>query len=185
MEKLELKRQLFHLCLGVAIVFLLYLKILNPVILSIVFLTGFAIALLSLRTEIPVVSWFLKNFDRPGGFPGKGPLMYVLGAIIVLFLFGSAPHIVYASIMILAWGDSVSLLVGKYYGRIKIPFSKKNLEGIVAGILFASLAASFFVPLLQAFLASLIAMILEAYDVPPDDNLVIPLVAASLLWSLA
>jgi dolichol kinase len=98
-----------------------------------------------------------------------------------MLLFRKDIALASASIMVV--GDSISHLIGRYIGKIKIPLAKeKKLEGTMVAIVCASLAALLFVNFRIAFLAAFAAMIIEAY-LPLkltryfDDNLIIPLVA--------
>lgn len=144
MEKngLELRRQIFHICLGVTILALLLLNILNVKILFIVVLVGLVLSLLSFKCKVPFVCWCLERFERKGEFPGKGALFFFLGCILVLLLF-SKP-VALASIAILTFGDSIAPLVGIYFGRTKSRFNgKRFVEGFVVGFIVASVAASF------------------------------------------
>lgn len=183
-EKLEVRRQIFHLFLGAAIVILYQARVLTITILFIIFLAGLITSLISLKYKIPVIHWFLKNFEREEDFkenPGKGTLMYVAGVLVALLLFKE--NIALAAIMILAVGDSVSHMVGKYFGKRKYRINNpKHLEGTITGIFFASVTASIFVKPTLAFIGSTVAMITEAIELKIgktiiDDNLVIPLVA--------
>lgn len=99
-------------------------------------------------------------------------------------------EIAMASIMILALGDSVSHLYGLHYGKIKHPLSNaKFLEGTIAGFVAGFIGALIFLPWLEAFLASLAAMIVEAIEIKigigqVDDNLIIPIVAGTIVWAV-
>ena len=91
--------------------------------------------------------------------------------------------------MILALGDSVGHLVGRYYGKTKWISTKKLLEGTIAGALAGFLGAVFFVSPLEAALASIAAMVMEAIEIElnkraVDDNLFIPLVAGTVIYLL-
>lgn len=183
-EKLEIKRQIFHFLFGILIVILYQLRILTVDHIFIIFLIGLIISFISLKHKIPLIYWFLKNFEREQDLkkiPGKGTLTYMLGVLIVLFFFKE--NIALAAIMILAVGDSVSHIIGKYFGKRRYSFNNiKHIEGTVVGIFLASIAASLFVSSTLAFLGSAAAMITEAIDLRIgktiiDDNLVIPVVA--------
>jgi len=188
LTKLEVKRQLVHILVGILIVTLLYFDILDALILFVLTVVGFVLSFLSKKFKIPVISKLLKTFDREKDlkeFPGKGLVFYVFGAFLAVLFFSK--EIAMASILILAFGDSVSRLVGPY-GYLKHPFhSEKFLEGVIAGTFAATLGAMFFVPFLQAFLASVVAMLLEGVDLEiknfkVDDNLMIPVVAGGVVW---
>lgn len=188
-EKLEINRQIFHLLLGIMIVILYSIEILTINALFIIFFAGFVISLISLKCKIPIIHWFLKNFEREKDFkknPGKGTLMYIAGVLITLLLFKE--NIALAAIMILSVGDSVAHIVGKYFGKYQFKNSK-HLEGTLAGIFFASMAASMFVKPTLAFLGSTVAMVLELIELKMgkmiiDDNLVIPIIAGLTIYLL-
>ena len=92
-----------------------------------------------------------------------------------------------ASIIILAFGDSVSRIVGPY-GYLKHPFhDAKFLEGVIAGAAAAFLGALLFISWLPALAASIISMLIEGIDLKVkvfkiDDNLLIPIVAAITIF---
>ncbi len=144
--KLELKRQVFHIFLGIGIVTLIYFDVIGYLFLMGLFLIGIIISFASKRYKIPGIYKLLIKFDRKKDIktlPGRGALFYILGCAISVLLFEK--NIALASIMILAFGDSVSRLVGPY-GYLKHPFhSEKFLEGLIAGAIAAFLAALMFV----------------------------------------
>lgn len=180
---MEIKRQLFHIFFGLILVILLYFQIINTNFLFLLLILGLIISILSSHYKIPVINWFLKNFDRENVFiKGQGPLTFIFGSLLVLLLFEK--NIALASILILTFGDSFTHL--GYFGKLKNPLNKnKSLEGTIVGILAATLAASIFVSLLQSFLASLIAMTIESLDLfknKLDDNLILPLIAAFIIY---
>ncbi len=188
MEKngLEVRRQLFHIFLGTAILILLVLNILTVKILFIIFLSGLLLALLSLRFAIPFVSWFLDKFERRSVFPGKGALFFFLGSILSLSLFPR--DVALASIAVLTFGDSFAPLFGIYFGRIRTRFNgRRYLEGFIIGFLAALAASYFFVPLIPALLGSFVAMAFEFLEVrfrgySIDDNIFIPLISGAVIY---
>ncbi len=207
MKEMEVRRQIFHVALGIALVALLYFDVLrllgNSLPLSplpaparpllVVLVVGLILVLLSKKYRVPAVHWFLKKFGRPEEtkvFPGKGPFFYILGAFIVILLFER--NIAMASLIILALGDPVSHLIGMRMGRVRHPFSStKFIEGHVAGAIIGALGAMLFVSPPRALLAASVAMFVEGVDVGfginriLDDNLVVPLVAGAVLFLAA
>ena len=150
--KLELKRQIFHICVGIIIVALLYFELINELILFIAFLLSLFLSFLVKKGyKLPFFSAVFDSFGRKSEkrkFPAKGAVFYLLGSALSVFFFEK--NIAIASILILAFGDSVSRLVGPF-GYLKHPFNnKKFIEGIIAGGIVATLAASIFVPLILA-----------------------------------
>lgn len=94
-----------------------------------------------------------------------------------------------AAIMILALGDSISHIVGERFGHIRNIFngnSKKLFEGTLAGTAAGTLGALLFVPFPEALVGSFAAMIAEVIEIdlnskPLDDNLIVPLVAGTVI----
>jgi len=188
--KLELKRQLIHILLGLFLVFFLKINLINATTILFIFIVGLTLSFFSRRFHIPLVYDFLKIFERKADlekFPGKGAVSYVFGAYIAVLIFPK--DIAMASIMILALGDSVSRLVGPY-GYLKHPFTNvKFFEGAIAGAIAGFLGALYFVPWLQALIASIVAMLIEGIDLKIkgfkiDDNLLIPIVAGIVMISI-
>jgi len=155
---------------------------------------GILSSMLSKRIYLPVFSDFIKFWERDkvkSKFPGKGMILYLGGCLLALQLFEL--KIALASIMILAFGDSVSHIVGGKFGKLKNIFnwkSNKLLEGTIAGILSGFLGAWLFVPFSWAFLGAAGAMIAEVVKIDfneksLDDNIIIPLVAGTIMFLIA
>tara|TARA_Y100000310_G_scaffold68197_1_gene63493 strand:+ start:4139 stop:4822 length:684 start_codon:yes stop_codon:yes gene_type:complete len=185
----ELRRQLFHILFGIVLVVLIEVGVLNSIGISILIIIGFIISLRARKAYVPIISWFLKRFERKEnmrGLPGKGVLFYLVGALIVLLIFPK--DIALASIMVLALGDAVSHLWGSHFGRIRNPFAdKKFIEGTLSGFAVGFLGALIYVGPIEAAVASLAAMVAEAIEVTigteaVDDNLVVPFIAALAIW---
>ena len=187
---LETRRNLFHLVLGIVIVSLIHYRLINVWAILTVTLTGFLIAIASRRRPVPVIEWFLRHFERDEdmeSIPGRGALFIFVGFLLALSLFPL--NIALASIIILSVGDSVSSIVGSNLGKVRHPLSnEKFLEGNITGFLFAFLGAMFFVSIPEAFMASLVAMVIEAVDVVKgrriEDNITIPLAAGFVITLL-
>ncbi len=195
-HKLEFRRKTIHIFTGILVIILISKGILNIPVLIVALVIGLLLSLASIKHRLPLIGWCLDKFDRPGEkFPGKGAVNYLLGIFLLILLFsGGDNHIVYASILILALGDSFTALIGirlKSTTRLKktrIPMSTgKLLEATVFGMIIASLGAMLFVSVLEAVLASAVAMTLEALELrfgrePIDDNIIIPLAAAITMF---
>jgi len=186
--RLEIKRQPFHILLGLLLIVLIYHDLLSPLILLVVIVLGICGSLFLKKTRLKIAYKLLQFVEREGALeklPGKGLIMYLIGALLVLVLFEK--DIALASIMILALGDSFSRLIGPF-GRIKHPFNNtKFLEGVIAGAVAASLGAMLFINPLQAIIASSLAMLLEGIDLKIfrfkiNDNITIPLIAGIVIW---
>lgn len=191
MNNFELRRQIFHILFGLVVVYLIYFGIFTERIMFLIIIVGFLLSLISKYIRLPLVGWFLDNFERQENmklFPGSGMLFFMIGALLSLKLFGE--NIALASIMILTVGDSVSHIIGSEFGATKNPLSnsgRKLLEGTLAGILVGFVAALVFVRPLEALLASIGAMIAEVVELdlnkrPVNDNIVVPVAAGTIIF---
>ncbi|MBW2984624.1 hypothetical protein KY361_05885 [Candidatus Woesearchaeota archaeon] len=187
-SKMEFRRGLFHLICGVIIILLIKFEFLTKWLLLILTIATLAVSFISRSYKVPVVYWFLQQFDREKDiekFPAKGAFFYLAGAAVVMFLFPL--DIALASIAILAVADPFSRFVGVHFGRIKHPFNdKKFTEGAVAGIITGFLAAIIFVRPAEAFFAAFCAMIAEGIELKlkmhhVDDNIIMPIVAGVVI----
>jgi len=188
-NNLELKRKILHILLGIIGLFLVIYEIITPFIIFIILIVGSFISLISLKTKIPIIYFFLKNFERTSDIkkpPGRGVIFAVTGSLLVLQLFPK--DIALASIVILIFADPTSYLVGKTFGKTKSFIDKrKNIEGHITGALISSLLAMFFISPCLAMAGSLIAMlfeslIIEIQKIELDDNLIIPLTAGTTMF---
>lgn len=199
-EGKEFRRQIFHIVFGCILIFLIIINALDVKLLFLILALGFIASLISLKIKIPVIGWFLKNFDRNKDtrtFPGKGAFFYIFGILLALWLFDK--DIALASIAIMVFGDSISHLVGTAIkkSRFRKIGNNKNVEGVIVGMIIGGFCSSFFVSIYYAFSASIIAMLVEGFGLKMgeyniDDNLFIPLISGVIitllranLWSLA
>ncbi len=185
-NKAEIKRQLFHIALGISIVILSYFEILTLIELLTILLVGIFLAIMAKRWKIPGINWCLQTFERKNArFAGEGATFFILGCFLALGLFPK--QIALASIMILAIGDSFATLIGTHWGKRKL--KNKSLEGSLAGFSTGILGALIFVPIGPAFFGTLGAMAFEAvewkfFGKNFDDNLFIPLIAGIIMYGV-
>lgn len=143
------------------------------------------------KIRLPLISQLFDATERQEmkeKMPAKGALMFFLGSLSVMLLFGYAVKlensidIICAAIVILALGDSASTLAGKNFGRHKIFYNReKSWEGSVAGFLAAFLGAATQVSLSLAFIGALAGMLAESLPLKIDDNVTTPLAAAAAM----
>ena len=192
-ELLEFRRKTLHLLIGVTIAALLWLRILDAVILLSLafFLLGFFLFLRELHYKIPFLFTLLRLFEREKHirtFPGKSAINFLFACALTAALFPR--DIAVASIIILAFGDAISNIIGHHLGRTTTPLHPiKKIEGPIVAVCIASYVAGFFVPFHYALLAASVAMILEFpewvfFGVHIDDNLIIPLSSGFILLLL-
>jgi dolichol kinase len=128
---------------------------------------------------LPIITPFTLKMSRPEERTHfiMRPAYFAIGIILALILYPSA--IAYASICIVAVGDSAAAIVGGRFGHRRI-VRRKTVEGFAAGLTAAFLLASLFVSPLIALLGAIGGMIMELIDVP-DDNLTMPIAAGALM----
>ena len=187
-DKLELRRQIAHMFMGILIVLLLKLQFLNQEILFLILIGGGILSLVMCKYHIPVLHKVLAYFERPHDlkhFPGKGSFFLVLGSLLAVVFFQR--DIAMAAITIMAVGDAITAVIGTYFGKIKNPLNpSKHLEGTLLAIVFSTIAALFFVDFEKAFWASAVSIIFESLSIRYisrviDDNVMIPLVAGAVM----
>ena len=125
----------------------------------------------------------LASRDRDRNKAVLGPVTLGLGALLCLMLYPEPAATV--GIYALAFGDGLSSLVGKLFGRIDIPFTGgKTLEGSLTAFLAIWFAAYSAYPNPSvALTVALAGTALEALPLDDLDNLVIPL-GTALVFSL-
>ena len=188
---LEFRRQSFHFLLGFFCVYAHWIGVLRLRFVVLLILVGLMVSILSVKQKIPIISNLLQLFDRPRdkNFPGRGAFYYLFGILLTLFIF--PVKIAYASILILSVGDSLNHLFADrspQHRVINLPWNrKKSLTGLLIGVVAGTFASQFFVPLIPAFIASSVALLIETYHIKLgslylDDNVLVPLVAGGLLF---
>jgi dolichol kinase len=184
--QLEFIRKMVHILVGILIVLGFNSRILDVQIFGIIILLLAAAILYNLRAERELLTNVLSINRADATIPGIEIFFYLIGCFIVLLLFPL--NIASASIMILAFGDAIAHLASKNFSGSLV--SKKTYaEGTIFGTIAGTLAAWTYVPLLAAIIAATCAMLVEAGDLRianhrVDDNLLIPLVAGTVLWLL-
>jgi len=183
---LEVRRQAFHIGLGLLSIFVISSELVDWKFFLILLLVGILVSIISKKRALPGISWFLKYFDRTNErIPGKGALFFITGVMLALVLFEK--DVAMAAIMILTLGDSVSHLFGRFFGKVRNPWNQyKLIEGTLLGFVAGAVGAAAFVPWNQALLASAVAMTVESIELrfrnqSVDDNVLIPLVAGVVM----
>jgi dolichol kinase len=161
----EIERQLIHLFTGVTLIFLIWAvgnMALNLLLFLLVSYVTISVSIMLDKLPFPLSS-FLCRWGRPSRqtMPFEGTILLLCGAIFSLILFPE--EIVYASIAVVAVGDSIATAAGVLVGRHKLPYSgNKTVEGTVSGIIAAFFAALLFVTPVQAFIGAAGGMLLES-----------------------
>ena len=85
---------------------------------------------------------FVKSMSREGSKSEllTGPLFYVLTVLLVTSFFWRQSVTSFLAIGIMAGGDGMADIVGRRFGKHKLPYNeKKSVEGSLAFIVFGSL----------------------------------------------
>lgn len=182
----KIGRTLLHIIFGLMVMILVSYYNQTLLLLFYLLILGIILSLLSLYIKIPILSYFLDNFElekHRKALPGKSFLFFIAGNLIVIRFFPQ--NIALASIAILTFADPVSHFASKIGKKYKSKFlnQEKSLLGTLAAILVAILASSFFIPLKLSIPASILAMsaetlILKIHNEYIDDDFVIPLIAS-------
>jgi dolichol kinase len=182
-------RQGIHIVLGTVLAVLFAVGVLDKVYL-LFFLMGVILLFLTYMVlRIPLLHQLMLYVERDSDmrtFPGIGAITFVTGIVIAAWVFPR--DIALAAILIVTWGDSISVVVGKY-GKTPYINSKKNWEGLVAGMIAGAIAASFAVPIYVASVAAIVSMLIEGFDFSlgswnVDDNLLVPLLSGGVMLLL-
>lgn len=178
--KKELWRQLIHAS-GVFIVVLSYFIPPQLLIFLCVAILIFVVMVFRLdhNHNIPLFSTILRVAKRD--HDERGFVYFFIGIILTLSLFQFNMSIANAAILILLFGDSASTLIGRKFGKIKLPFqSRKTLEGSLAFLVVGLVVSLTQLPLIPALAGALGGTLTEAYS-PIDDNIPIPLISALVM----
>ncbi len=178
---LELRRQAFHAFVGTAAIVLIARGLAGVYFFALISIAGLLLSFFSVKHRIPVISTFLKIFDRKKErIPGKGAILLIVGITLAITFFPQ--DIALAAIAVLSIGDAVSRL-GQFFGKIHFPWNRhKQLESTFLGFLGSAIFASFFVTRTEAAVASAAGMLFESFPLNArgrtiDDNLVVPVVS--------
>ncbi len=192
-ELLEIRRKSIHLLFGVVLAGCIWLRLIDALLLmsASLFLLGFFLLIREFHCKVPWLYSILRLFEREKyirAFPGKSAICFLFACALSALLFPR--DIAVASILILAFGDALSNLIGHHFGKTLTPLHPiKKIEGPLAASLISAIAASFFVPFWPALAASVGAMIMEIpewkiFGIHIDDNIIIPMTSGLILLLL-
>jgi dolichol kinase len=110
-------------------------------------------------------------------------IYWLFSCIVLLFVFNV--NIAFASILVLAVGDTSASFLGRRIGKVKNPLNhKKTVEGTLAFFSTSLFVAMLFVPTPVALSVAFFAAIIEALPLGVNDNLVVPLSTGVLIFLL-
>lgn len=171
-------RRVFHAAWGVALAAFIAFAPLSHAMLITIFASAGA-ALLGvdvLRLSVPranalffrLFRWFASPREEKGF---ASSTWYVIGALLVLTLFG--PELAIPSILVLALADPAASYLGRRWGKRRL--GTGSVLGVSVFALVATSMLLFFVPpSTAAFVGCLVALI-ECQPLGLDDNLTVPM----------
>ena len=163
---------LFHL-FGYSMVPFLVLLLIGGIIVSEVVIRGY---------EVPVVSWAIKNFDRPENTvfrPGLGVFTLITGILITILLSKLlAVSKIFTEVAIfMAASDTFSTVFGVLFGKTRWWWNfRKTLEGSFAFLIFGIFVTSGYLEGFARLIVPLVATLVETLP-RMDDNFAIPTVS--------
>jgi diacylglycerol kinase (CTP) len=200
--KIQWQRKFGHMALGMIFLYLFEFSGVAPVLLwsiyGVFFLAGFTLEI-SRHLSPKINDWVCVAFgpvmrEREKKKINSG-IFYMASMSIVFFLFPR--DIAILTMLFIALGDPVAGIIGTQFGKHKIS-QHASLEGtlacfglcavlsfIAAGWIFTTYALSGWLLIVFALLGGLTGAVAEGSLKMLDDNLVMPLVSAPLLWLLA
>lgn len=132
---------------------------------------------------IPVVTAVTKKASRNVEEPKIewGPVFLVLGIIICSFMPLNCSTV---GIFALAFGDGFASLIGKSFGKVKIPLTGgKTVAGSLACFTATFIALLFYTKNpVDALVFALLTAVMEMLPLGFLDNLIIPVGVAGLYW---
>lgn len=112
------------------------------------------------------------------------PVYLSIGILFTLWIFPVPFN--YAAIAVLTLGDGTASIIGKIYGKRKIPFCcGKTIEGSSAGTLCAFVGACLFVSPFLAIVAAFVGMMTELIPMRLNDNISVPLAAGASMMIIS
>ena len=121
----------------------------------------------------------IKSCERPTESPFNGAILFYFSCFIVTMVFDTQAAI--ASIAVLALADSLSTLVGYYFGKHKLFVNKKkSWEGSISFFMASLLVLLFFYNPVKAIAVSFFVTFVEMLP-HLNDNVSVPLSTAFLL----
>lgn len=162
------------------------LQVAQTVIIGLAILYLLSEALRLSGKELPFFTWLTRTgaYATEQGGVVKTPLWFAAGVFTTLSFFPFKYALI--GVISLAVGDSVASLVGlSSRWRHPIPYnSSKSFEGTLAGIASAFLVCTFFTDPAASIVGCVAGMLVESLSLKINDNVTIPISAATAVYAL-
>ena len=181
-------RRLWHIVGGLFFPALAFVVSRQTILWSLTAVVALAILLEIVRFALPGFNpWMARHLpillkEQESHRP-TGSTYLVIASLITFWLFPQGVAIV--ALVFLALGDPAAAFVGERLGRWR--FRGKSLEGSLAFLVICLVSGMFLirvgtdVTIIQILFGAIAASLVEMLPVPVDDNLSIPLVAATAM----
>lgn len=180
-------RSVYHSLGGIMIV-LVGVFLMDSVTLSVflacilsIFATGVVTDRLGLETVFSKrhVSKHVEGFSKSSHYTAG--FYWLFSCIVLLLMF--TPAIAFASILVLAVGDTAASFLGRRIGKTRNPLNhKKSVEGSVAFFATSLFVLMIFFQTGMAILVAFLAALAEALPLKVNDNLTVPLLTGAILF---
>lgn len=191
----ENRRQVLHMAMGSFALLLRFISWWEAAALA-----GFALAFNLYALPRIAGSHVFRHGEDTRRFT-SGIILYPLAVLLLICVLPERPDIVAAAWGILAIGDGMATLVGRYADGPRIPWNReKSVAGSTAFVVFGGAAGMFLCwwctpvvvpppyvwfisagPLAGAFAAAAV----ETIPIRLDDNVTVPVTAAAVMWWLS
>lgn len=189
--KLELLRKIFHIVsiLLLLIPLELFGKFSIALLMALMLIIFFPISYFRIKNKLTYPFWKLLEYvERKQNWettPGKQAFSLAVGLIVVSLFFSE--EALKIAIISTAVYDGIATIAGKLFGKHKIPFTKKSIEGTITGIVVNSLILLLILPLWKSIFISVVVALVELTAKSEkwylDDNLLVPIFSA-VVYSL-
>jgi phosphoserine phosphatase/dolichol kinase len=178
----ELYRKSIHF-LGVPLPFVAYFHRGAVIILLSAVIVIYALSEIfrTIGFHFPFVSHITKRSERITETRSfiVGPVSLTAGILLTLLFFPSRIYI--PAVLIVCISDSLSSLVGRWIGRVVLPFYERTLEGTATFYISSLIILLFFMPAPQAAVTALVPTFIELITPHYLDNLLIPVITAMFM----
>ncbi len=134
--------------------------------------------------SVPLIGAVTRRALRPHEHRRFAFAPLALGFGVLMCLEFPEP-ISYVAIGVVAFGDGMASIVGRFWGRLPLPYSRrKTIEGSLAGFAASLCVCLVWLPLPAALAVALCAAFLESLPFGDLDNCIVPVAAGLLCLAL-
>ncbi|MFH1823438.1 MAG: hypothetical protein ABH817_01840 [archaeon] len=185
-KRVELRRQIVHILIGLVILFLVFM--IDKTIILWLLLVALAVTLILgfIQKKYRIFNIFSQTIGGRKEFPFRGLIFFLIGSLLVVKLFEL--DIALTAITVLTFGDSVATFFRTFFGsKDKNYTHTKYFLGSIMGVVVAFLIALVFIQPLYALTGAIVGMFAEIITIKlgeteADDNFIVPLAAGTAIY---